>query len=288
MGAVAAVEQIAVDIVIPVKDRATVLCCIDSLLSQMRLVKGFKVGRILLCEGGSSQQNCLEQLREVARLPGVEILNCAHEGFNKGWLLNQGIQAATAPIVLISDVDIVWNAAALNELCKAAYSSTHFYYVQHVQESEVNTAAVERSRYAYKIVQTPSTPIVEIYNAPADSAYRPGYGLICLQKDLLRKVGGYRHCFRGWGWEDQDLLMRAQLLGYAVEARAQVMHLSHGDTDRNRFDGWRAPQESRDRNILLCLNELATGRLLGDLAPPSSAAHARVCIRCPDTLNFKG
>lgn len=265
MGAVAAMVEIAVDIVIPVKDRATVLRCISTLLLQMKLVEAFNIGRILLCEGGSSEQDCLEQIHAVAKMPHVEVVNCRHVGFNKGWLLNQGIRLATAQIVLISDVDILWNAAALSELCQAAYFSECFYHVQHVEESEADTAAVKRSRYAYKILQTASTPTVEIYDAPINRTYRPGCGLICVRRSLLQQVGGYRHCFRGWGWEDQDLLIRAQILGHAVEALGRVMHLSHSDTARNQFDGQRAPQESRDRNISLCLDELAAGRLLGDL-----------------------
>ena len=268
MGAIAAVGQITVDIVIPVKDRATVLCCIGTLLSQMKRVEAFRVGRILLCEGGSSEQDCLEQVRAVAKMPHVEVLNCRHAGFNKGWLLNQGIQLATAQIVLISDVDILWNAVALDELCRAAYFSECFYHVQHVEESEANSVAVKRSRYAYKILQTASTPIVEVYDAPIDHTYRPGCGLVCVQRSLLQQIGGYRHCFRGWGWEDQDLLIRAQILGHTVEALGQVMHLSHSDTARNQFDGQCAPQKSRDHNISLCLKELTAGSLLGDLILP--------------------
>jgi glycosyltransferase involved in cell wall biosynthesis len=259
------------DIVIPVKERVTVERCVSTLIAQMVQAKGLKLGRILLCDGGSHTVACCKQLAKVSQWPAVEVLSFAHKGFNKAWLLNQGLQAASAPIVIISDVDILWPAETLEAMAAAAavHPST-LYHVQDVQESEPGNVATQRSRYAYRLTQMADKTSVEVCRAelsvdaqPQD--LRPGCGLVCARRSLFQQLGGYRHCFQGWGWEDQDLLMRAQLLGYPVLPLGTVTHLSHGDSARNAFAGQLAPQESRDRNIRLCLAGLASGKLRGDL-----------------------
>jgi hypothetical protein len=280
----------ALDVVIAIKDRDTVLRCVSTLIAQMQLAK-IALGQILLCDGGSRTFECKRQLQQVAQLTPVKILSRPHAGFNKGWLLNQGIQTATAPVVLISDIDILWQADTLENITTAAAAHPHhFYCVKSVQESEINAVAMRQfpwkasqrdasrtpSRYSYRLSQTPSETTVSIYAAKAE-ALRPGCGLVCAQRDLFWQVGGYRHCFWGWGWEDQDLLMRAQLLRYSVAELGVVTHLSHGDAVRNAFDyadnrpdnllnkPSTLPAQSRDRNILICLKGLAQGNLIGDL-----------------------
>jgi glycosyltransferase involved in cell wall biosynthesis len=276
------------DIVIPVKDRTTVERCVSILIAQMAQVKGLRLGRILLCDGGSQSVDCRKQLETASLLPKVEVLLLPHEGFNKGWLINRGLQAARAPVVIVSDVDILWQAKTLETMgTSAAAHPSNLYHVQDVQESEPDNVATGRSRYTYQLTQSENETIVELYAASPPGKLRPGYGLICAQLALLQQIGGYRHAFQGWGWEDQDLLMRAQLLGYKVRAMGTVEHLSHGDAGRNAFAGQQSPQESRDRNIRICLTGLAKGNLQGDL-PLASVTTDRfmkdIQIHCPPEL----
>ncbi|NJN04575.1 MAG: glycosyltransferase family 2 protein [Leptolyngbyaceae cyanobacterium RM1_1_2] len=159
-------KPIELDVIIPVKDRATVGQCVSNLLAQIELVEGMGLGQILLCDGGSCQSDCQQQIRQVAQSPSVIALACPHLGFNKGWLLNQGLEAATAPIVLISDVDILWNAAVLSSLGTAAASHPErLYYVRSVQESQPTAAAVQRLRYAYRLERLAAGDRVEVYPA---------------------------------------------------------------------------------------------------------------------------
>jgi glycosyltransferase involved in cell wall biosynthesis len=258
------------DIVIPVKERITIERCVLTLIAQMLQTKGLKLGRILLCDGGSRTMACCEQLEKVSQWPAVEVLSFAHKGFNKAWLLNQGLQAASAPIVITSDVDILWPAETLEAMAiAAAVHPSTLYHVQAVQESEPDNVATQRSRYTYRLIPMAGKTTVELsLNVDVDAQpqdLRPGCGLVCARRSLWQQIGGYRHCFQGWGWEDQDLLMRAQLLGYRVLPLGTVTHLSHGDSQRNAFAGQLAPQESRDLNIRLCLAGLASGKLRGDL-----------------------
>lgn len=275
--------QLELDVIIPVKDRTTVVACLERLRAQVAQAPDLKLGRILLCDGGSRGADCLEQLAQVGDWAEVELLAFPAErgpgslhpsdgadwngDFNKGWLLNQGIATATAPIVLISDVDILWNSGSLTALAIAAASHPdHLYHIQAVEESQPQSPALQRPRYAYRIDALPNRRCVELYAAPPPGPQRPGCGLVCAQRSLFWQLGGYCQDFRGWGWEDQDLLVRAQLLGYSLGSLGWVTHLSHADGQRNGPGGER-PQDSRDRNILRCLAGLAQGRLRGDLSP---------------------
>jgi glycosyltransferase involved in cell wall biosynthesis len=282
-----------IDIVIALKDRSTLLRCISTLIAQIKLTK-LVLGQILICDGGSHTSECKKQLQQVSQLTPVKILARPHTRFNKGWLLNQGIEAATASVVLVSDVDILWQANTLEAIATAAANHpNHFYCVKSVQESEINTVAVKRSRYAYSLSQTPLEMSVKIYAATSTEVVRPGCGLVCARRDLFWQVGGYRHCFWGWGWEDQDLLLRAQLLQYSVAALGRVTHLSHGDALRNAFElsdqALKLPQQSRDRNILTCLKGLSEGKLMGDLPhqnTPNVASSGPIRVHYPPQLTY--
>jgi glycosyltransferase involved in cell wall biosynthesis len=254
-----------IDVIIPIKNRTTLLDCVAELIAAIDRASDIELGTIWICDGGSSDPICQQQLQRVAQLPCVTVLDRPHPDFNKGWLLNQGIAAATAPILLISDVDILWNDLAIMALVNAAAQNPQqLYCIQSVQESTPNNPAIHRPRYTYRIDRSNST--VEVYPAPPQGSQRPGYGLLCGSRSLFQSIGGYRHDFRGWGWEDQDLLIRVQLLGYGVSELGEVIHQSHDDADRNSFEVC-TPQQSRDRNIRICLAGLAEGRLMGDLIP---------------------
>lgn len=80
--------------------------------------------------------------------------------------------------------------------------------------------------------------------------------LICTTRSTLVSIGGYKQIFTGWGWEDQDLLIRAKLLGIKIASDGKVIHLSHDDTKRNRYCNIQ-PSQTRDRNIIACLSSLS-------------------------------
>lgn len=267
-------ECLALDVIIPVRDRRTVVDCVATLRAQASQAKSFVLRRILLCDGGSREADCQGQLAKVGQWDEVEVLHCGSENkaeaFNKGWLLNQGLAAATAPLTLISDVDILWNIESLEALATAAINAPQqITYIQSVVESEPRHEVLQRPRYAYRIDAQGGGFRVEVYAAAPSVSMRPGCGLVCARRSLFYSIGGYGHGFCGWGWEDQDLLMRAQLRDYALGQLGWVTHLSHQDRLRNNPGQGLAPEESRDANIRRCLTGLLQGRLLGDLSGTS-------------------
>lgn len=277
------IMPINLDIILPIKNRDTLLMVAKTIVREMAATQHSTLGQLLVCDGGSTEVTCLQQIETISEWERVNVLNCApspfNAGFNKSWLMNQGLAAATGEVVLISDVDIVWDTAVLEALALAAANhSQRIYSVMNVKESDPTAVAVRRQRYTYRIEKRESgsgerdkeetETLVEICATSVGGETRPGCGIVCARRQVFERVGGYKACFAGWGWEDQDFLIRAQLLGYRVAALGEVTHLSHGDERRHRIvesGVAESIEESRNRNIMRCLAGLAKGELLGDL-----------------------
>lgn len=272
-----------VEVIIPVKDRVEIIQCVRSLLFLEQVLQ------IWICDAGSVQPDCVAALHELKQCDQVRLLQFPMAGFNKSHLLNQGILHTTSEYLLVSDADILWHFDTLQALVTKVSTQTHtICCVGNVQESDPMSVALKRDRYIYQLTTNSDTAWIEILPANLSNPQtRPGCGLICAQKATLQKLGGYRECFQGWGWEDQDLLIRAEIMGIQVEFAGSVIHLSHADAQRNQHFHHINPSDSRNQNILTCLNQLATGNLFGDLplAFLPEIQHRTVQIRIPEALS---
>jgi glycosyltransferase involved in cell wall biosynthesis len=85
----------AIDVIIAVKDRSEIAKCIQSLLQVQA------VARIIVCDGGSSDQDMTEVLQALGQYEKICILRFPDSGFNKARLLNQGILQATSNITVV-------------------------------------------------------------------------------------------------------------------------------------------------------------------------------------------
>jgi glycosyltransferase involved in cell wall biosynthesis len=248
------------EVIIPVKDRFEVLQCVESLARFSALV-----AKILVCDGGSTDAQCLEALKKLQRHHNVEVLQFQTPGFNKSILINKGIERARSEFTVISDTDILWSEAALKALLNKVRSDANtICYVGEVEESIPSSVARKRDRYTYKVRVTEQVAFIDIVS-DGTCLHRPGCGLICARKSTLIALGGYKEIFSGWGWEDQDLLIRASLFGIQVRADGGVTHLSHSDKTRNRHHDNVSPSFTRNRNIIACLKSLSEGVFKGNL-----------------------
>lgn len=274
--------RIELEAIVPVKDRAEVEQCVQSLLSIN------SIDKITICDGGSTDAQCIASLQKLTRkCDRISILNFLTTGFNKSSLLNHAIAKSSRELLLISDADIIWNEEAIKQL-KSKVASNTICYVQDVEESQTQSVAVKRDRYTYNIQIADNTASIEIVPWLLHSGdLRPGCGLICTTRSTLVSIGGYKEIFTGWGWEDQDLLIRARLLGIKIASDGKVIHLSHDDTKRNRYCNIQ-PSQTRDRNIIDCLSSLSQGALLGDLQvkTPNPLKPYIVTFQLPNSLRI--
>jgi glycosyltransferase involved in cell wall biosynthesis len=276
-------KDASLEVIIPVKDRVEVIQCVHSLTSINQ------VKRVIICDGGSTQTQCVEALHQLQQQPNVEVVHFPEPGFNKSRLLNQGIVQTTSELLLISDADILWNEAALQAVSSRVLSDTDMICcIQDVEESEPNSMALQRDRYTYHCAVKSDVALVEVVPWSDNKGQRrPGCGLICAKKTTLITLGGYKEIFKGWGWEDQDLLIRAHLFGFEVGATGKVMHLSHSDKVRNQHCGNTQPIHTRNRNITVCLESLVEGSLVGDLLAETRLEPKlkKIQVRLPECFN---
>ena len=252
----------SLDVVIPVKNR-----CLSGCVDSLRQL-GDRLQTILICDGASTHPETVVTLSHLAAVKGIKILRQPLPGFNKATLLNSGIAQSQADIILLSDADILWNGAAVDALLATLASTPQAVcHIADVDETAPTTMALTRRRYRYTVTKSERGYQVTLQEVPANWSQRPGCGLICAHRQTLLKLGGYKECFYGWGWEDQDLLMRARLMDLPVLAAGHVVHQSHAEALRNQFHDGLAPTTTRDQNIITCLATLQKGQIWGNLAP---------------------
>ncbi|MEB3225251.1 MAG: glycosyltransferase [Synechococcus sp.] len=247
------------DVIIPLKNRPF-WDCVQSLL------KIPAVTQVLLCDGGSTEAAVFDLLNKVANQPQIKVFRYSQASFNKAQLLNQGILQATAPFLLMSDGDILWSQETVQSLLAQvnAYPQT-LAVVAQVEESEPKAIAPQRPRYNYRLHRNQREIRLELYPEQSLGQERPGCGLVCGDRQSFLQLGGYHECFQGWGWEDQDLLLRAEIFGYQITKVGQVIHQSHPDPGRNQCHRYLSPLVTRDRNIRRCLAALRAKQFYGDL-----------------------
>jgi glycosyltransferase involved in cell wall biosynthesis len=255
------------EVLLPVKGRDSLASTVASLLEIER------VNLITIIAG--DEQLVLPSLQTNSqRIRIIDLCDCprgngnAERDFNKSAYLNAGIKAATGDILLVSDADILWNSETIMQLWLKAFSNPDLLvWVACVKESQPNESAINRPRLVPHLDRHSKTIYTLRIELEKLSTVRPGCGLICTSRQNLLDLGGYNEELIGWGWEDRDLAIRAQILGYRVASYGSVIHLSHSDALRNQFSGKQEPLATRNNNIIRSCQAIANGNLRGSLAP---------------------
>lgn len=249
-----------IDVVIPHRDRGELLAAVSS----CRACKC--VERILVVDGGSTSAYVNEMLYQVEQNLAVEVLRRPISKFSRGLLLNVGLAAASARVVLVSDADILWTEECLLSLAAEAARGSFAHVAEVEERNALFVSDVAHERYVAVVTREAGVPklTIEVASCEAYEPVRPGSGLICATAERWRELGGYVDDLVGWGWEDQDLLIRAQLRNCGVVSVGRALHITHDDGSRAL--GTMTKEDSRDANIVASLVRLARGEWCGSLA----------------------
>lgn len=271
-------NEVNLEVLIPVKGRKTLTKTILSLID-IDLIDLITIITVDELDFSETKLTNNPKLRVIQLKKQVE--------FVKSFYLNQGIKLSLGKFILISDADIIWNTRAVAELYHSVcFQNKTIAHVADVQESEIQNHALKRSRFTPVVVKiTPQHFQVKIVSESV-SLKRPGCGLICTKKETLLSLGGFNESLQGWGWEDQDLLIRGQILDCQIAKVGEVIHLSHDDSLRNQSG--QNPIETRNKNILLSCQRLMQGIVRGDLADVHNASNdssLTIAIEIPSFIN---
>lgn len=267
-------NQIKLEVLIPVKGRNTLSQTIASLLN-IELIDLITIIR-------GDELIDLEGKLDNKKIRQLKIKD--NNNFQKSYYLNRGIKESLGQIILVSDADIIWSLNTIKALHNIVNSDiNNIAHIADVQESEAHNYALKRPRFIPIIDKIkPKYFSIKIIS---DQLYsqRPGCGLICIHRQSLLNLGGYNEHLQGWGWEDQDLLIRAQILGYKIVRIAQVIHLSHGDNLRNQSG--QNPLNTRNQNIITSCQMLSQGIIKGSLNDPITDSSLTINIEIPTFIN---
>lgn len=247
-------NQIKLEVLIPVKGRNTINQTVASLLN-IDLID------LITIITGDDYIN-LDNNINNKKVRTIKIGN--HKNFHKSYYLNIGIKKSLGEIILISDADIIWNFNAIKNLLNVVNSNiNNIAYIADVEESQTQNYAVKRPRFIPIINKIKPKYFSLKIIADELSSQRPGCGLICINRQTLLNLGGYNESLKQWGWEDQDLLIRSQILDYNIIKIGKIIHLSHEDNLRN--SSGENPINTRNQNIVTSTKMISQGIIKGSL-----------------------
>ncbi|WP_069789479.1 galactosyltransferase-related protein [Cyanobacterium sp. IPPAS B-1200] len=245
----------SLEVLIPLKQRVSINKTILSLLE----IKEISLITIL---SGDIKSNIDDKIKNNSKL---RIINCSQYPFSKTTYLNYGIKNSVGDILLMSDADIIWNQNTITSIYTTINNNLHkslIVYIQEVKETDIDNNALKRPRLKPTVTKVGNKIHINIVKE-LSPLKRPGCGLICATKNNLLSLGGYNEQLKEWGWEDQDLLIRANILGYAIKSMGAVSHQSHGDDVRNLSQ--KSLLITRNRNIAISNQMILARKFYGSL-----------------------
>lgn len=152
------------------------------------------------------------------------------EGFNKSRALNRGVEAASAPLVLLHDADVVPPADYVEGV---------------VRRLDAGWEAVRPIRFAFHLDRDDSRAFLEHRGRrlprAVETVIQNNDGLsTALRRDIYFEIGGHDERFEGWGGEDTEFLQRLRTRRLYPGAYSFGVHLWHPPApklvsgDRNR------------------------------------------------------
>ncbi len=94
------------------------------------------------------------------------------------------------------------------------------------------------------------------------------FGRLAFLKSDFYRLGGYDETLKhGWGWEDEDLILRAKALGLNemfIEDLAFLRFISHDDGERVKYTSCKIKEDSSEKHREMSMESRARGDLIAN------------------------
>jgi hypothetical protein len=226
---------------------------------------------VLNC-GGNSER--LRHLITASEVTAVRQLDIFAPRFNKALALNVGLLHSRSDTIFTLDADVALLGDALAE-AKALTEDHSFVTIEWVYESEPANPVDPKQQgivddFAAALV---SSATLELHFRDGATVQhqlsrrdffgnkRAGPGLLLAAKRDLLAIHGFNSIIQGWGWEDDDVLVRLQyVLKLRRVQKGEALHLTHGDDRRMLYESRR---QSDRANFIKCCRNYNNGVFLG-------------------------
>jgi glycosyltransferase involved in cell wall biosynthesis len=159
---------------------------------------------------------------------------------------NHGVKYASTDIIIFLDVDIIIDCNKLLECindarsigaleCLVGYNGCAFYMTEPGEQQFLETLNIEDLYDKIKDLHLITNNANEYALLGNNKAVG---GCLIMTKQSFNKIKGFNPFFRGWGYEDNEIISRAHTLGLNVSksniANHFLYHLPHCDTSVNK------------------------------------------------------
>lgn len=159
---------------------------------------------------------------------------------------NHGARYANTDILIFLDVDIIIDCSKLLECinealcngspeCLIGYNGCAFYMTQQGENQFLNTLDVEDLYSKIKDLHLITNSANEYALLGNNKAVG---GCLIMTKESFKEINGFNPFFKGWGYEDNEIISRAHRLGLNVTksniANHYLYHLPHSDASVNK------------------------------------------------------
>jgi glycosyltransferase involved in cell wall biosynthesis len=241
---------------------------------------------ILNCGGEGGR---LTELIRASSAAAVRQIDISAGRFNKSLALNLGLELSRSDYIFTLDADIILLDDCLRE-ARAVLGEGCFSTIEWVYESEPDAhdsaqvardAAPRSAGNSILELRFRNGARVEHQLSRRDASGNryASPGLLLARKSDLLGIQGYNSQLKGWGWEDDDVLVRLQYTrGLKRVLKGRARHLTHGD-DRRVFDSSRA--QSDQANFIKCCWNYNRGNFAGTYRADTQWAADKVNERNP-------
>ena len=219
-----------ISLVIPVDGRYEYLARALTTILRQRALRSSVSAEIIVVDNArdeasrtATRQACLDALKEHPRATvSFRYVTAFHANLrhcNGGFARNIGIRLAQAPIIFMSDADILHVTETVAQHVERHRQIESLLLYSYCRDCDPTVClspteldrAVTNERYALRMASSTNW-----------------YGGMCCSapRDALLAVGGFEERFSRWGYEDYDLARRLQLGGARV-IRDDVIHALH-------------------------------------------------------------
>ncbi len=198
------------------------------------------------------------------------VVNDPKISFSKASLVNIGASISTKPYLIVCDTDVIIDPKAISFTAGQLrlgddipfiipYNLISFNIKGKLREEVIETLDVG------KIHPIPMKRIIDFRSPKIDLKNNKSLGLINLfEKKTFMKVGGFNEEFVSWGYEDNEIVVRYQKLGYQIMniKLCCAYHLAHPIT----YPYIEKEQMERNRKQLIKVSKMTKEELISYIA----------------------
>ncbi len=205
-------------VIVPVRNRSGVRAenCLRSLRWQT-----LEDVEIVLSDFGSSPEE-RDALAAIAKKYDARVVTTATDAlWNRSRALNLGLQAATAPLAVCTDIDMLFSPTFLEEV------------VRGIEKHDGEALVVCRCRDLPETVPEQPWEVSDYPELERQSTFRKAMGTGACQGaplSFFERVRGYDERYVYWGFEDKDMVSRAERAGLSlvwIHEQTSMLHQWH-------------------------------------------------------------